>query len=78
MAILLAADVADTDGTVTCMALDRIALSSLAATLEDLVSRLGTLAAEADDDEEGALELLEVERQLLTASRRLTKATRFR
>lgn len=59
------------------MALDRIALSSLAATLEDLVARLASLAAEADDDEDGALELLEVERQLLSASRRLSKATRM-
>ncbi|MEZ5228742.1 MAG: hypothetical protein R2710_19375 [Acidimicrobiales bacterium] len=56
------------------MPLDVNALESLSATLDDLVRRLAAIAREAGDDEEIGVELREVERQLETASRRLTKA----
>lgn len=58
------------------MAIDRSALSSLSTSLDDLTRRIGALAAEADADEPGAVDLVEVERQLLTASRRLQKLVR--
>ncbi|MEM9561235.1 MAG: hypothetical protein AAGA93_01370 [Actinomycetota bacterium] len=58
------------------MPIDATALSSLSATLDDLTSRLGQLAAQADEDDDERGELLEVERQLLTANRRLEKLLR--
>lgn len=58
------------------MAIDYHLLSSLSATLDDLVARIGELARTADDDDDGAIDLQEVERQLTTASRRLTKVAR--
>ena len=58
------------------MAIDYHLLSSLSATLDDLVGRIGELARMADDDDEGAIDLQEVERQLTTASRRLAKVAR--
>ncbi len=60
------------------MAIDHSALSSLSTSLDDLTHRIGALADRADADEPGAVELLEVERQLLTASRRLQKLVRQR
>lgn len=56
------------------MPLDVNALDSLSASLDDLVDRLGSIAREAGDEDEIAIELREVERQLETASRRLVKA----
>ena len=58
------------------MALDTSALGSLSLSLDELVDRLSRLAAGVDEDEEIGSELREVERQLNTASRRLTKALR--
>jgi len=55
------------------MTLDRNALSSLSASLGDLTSRLGEVAREAGEDEDAVMEVLEVERQLSTAGRRLEK-----
>ena len=60
------------------MAIDHSALSSLSTSLDDLTGRIGALAAQADTDEPGAIDLVEVERQLLTASRRLQKLVRQR
>ncbi len=60
------------------MAIDYYLLSSLSATLEDVVRRLGEVARTADDDNDPVIDLLEVERQLTTASRRLAKITRPR
>ena len=60
------------------MAIDHSALSSLSTSLDDLTRRIGKLAAQADADEPGAVDLLEVERQLLTANRRLRKLVRQR
>ncbi len=57
------------------MPLDVSALGSLSTTLEELVQRLAELAADVGEDDEIGIELREVERQLHTASRRLTKAT---
>ena len=58
------------------MALDGNALSSISATLDELVDRIGRLAHDADDDEDALVELREVERQLQTSARRLTKIVR--
>lgn len=58
------------------MPLDSTALSSLSASLEDLTNRLGQLAGAGGDDDEDRNELLEVERQLQTAGRRLEKIVR--
>ncbi|MDH5521282.1 MAG: hypothetical protein OEZ14_12210, partial [Acidimicrobiia bacterium] len=60
------------------MAIDYHLLSSLSSTLEDVVRRLGEVARSADDDNDPVIDLLEVERQLTTASRRLAKITRPR
>ncbi|MGB5755373.1 MAG: hypothetical protein WBM50_00540 [Acidimicrobiales bacterium] len=55
------------------MSLDKNALSSLSATLADLTVRLGDVAREADGDDDTLIDVLEVERQLQTAGRRLEK-----
>ncbi len=60
------------------MAIDYHLLSSLSATLEDVVRRLGDVARSADDESDPVIDLLEVERQLTTASRRLAKISRPR
>lgn len=60
------------------MAIDYHLLSSLSSTLEDVVRRLGEVARSADDDNDPVIDLMEVERQLTTASRRLAKITRPR
>jgi len=58
------------------MPIDATALSSLSATLDDLTQRLGQLARDADEEDEDRGELLEVERQLQIAGRRLDKLLR--
>ena len=58
------------------MALDGNALSSISATLDELVKRIASLAQDADADDEALIELREVERQLQTSARRLTKIVR--
>ncbi len=58
------------------VAIDYHLLSSLSATLDDVVSRIGELSRTADEDDEAAIDLQEIERQLTTASRRLTKVIR--
>ncbi len=58
------------------MPLDAAALGSVSSSLDTLVERLRTLSADAQEDEDVVTELLEVERQLHTASRRLAKALR--
>ena len=60
------------------MAIDYHLLSSLSATLDELVGRIGELARSADEDDDVAIDLLEIERQLTTASRRLAKVARPR
>lgn len=60
------------------MAVDYHLLSSISASLDDLVRRLGEVARTADDENDPVVDLLEVERQLTTASRRLAKITRRR
>jgi flagellar biosynthesis/type III secretory pathway chaperone len=53
-------------------------LSSIAATLEDLTRRIGSLAEQsgAMNDEESASELFAVERALTSATRRLNRLNR--
>lgn len=58
------------------MPIDSTALSSLSATLDDLTERLGQLAMDAHEDDEDRGELLEVQRQLQIAGRRLDKLLR--
>ncbi len=58
------------------MPIDSTALSSLSATLDDRTSRLGHLAAGGDEEDEERGELLEIERQLQIAGRRLDKLVR--
>lgn len=58
------------------MAIDRHLLSSLSSTLDDVVARIGEVARAADETDEGAIDLREIERQLMTASRRLAKVAR--
>jgi hypothetical protein len=56
--------------------LDRSALSSLSASLAEVTERLGQVARAAGVDDDGTQEVLEVERQLQTAGRRLEKVLR--
>lgn len=58
------------------MPINASALGSLSLTLQEMVDRLGELAAGVGDDDEIGGELREVQRQLHTASRRLDKAVR--
>ncbi len=58
------------------MPIDNTALSSLSASLDDITRRIGRLATDADEDDDDRGELLEVERQLETANRRLDKLLR--
>jgi hypothetical protein len=58
------------------MPLDSTALSSLSASLDELTSRLRNLAEAGEEEDEDRGELLEVERQLRTAARRLEKIVR--
>lgn len=58
------------------MGLDANALGSISSSLDELVRRIGNLATEAQDDDDALSELREVERQLQTSSRRLTKIVR--
>ncbi len=58
------------------LALDGNALGSISATLDELVDRIGKLADAAGAEDEALVELREVERQLQTAGRRLTKIVR--
>lgn len=58
------------------MPLDKSTLSSLSASLNDLTIRLGDVARDAGDNDDALIELLEVERQLQTATRRLEKILR--
>ena len=60
------------------MPIDHTALSSLSSSLDDLTRRLGGLARDGDEDDDDRGELLEVERQLQTAGRRLEKILRRR
>jgi hypothetical protein len=52
------------------------ALSSVASSLDDLVRRVKATADELGSDDEVGAELLEVERQLQAAVRRLSKLSR--
>ncbi len=58
------------------MGLDANALGSISSSLDDLVRRIGDLATDAQDDDDALSELREVERQLQTSARRLTKIAR--
>lgn len=58
------------------MALDGNALGSISYSLDDLIERIGELADRANDEDEALIELREVERQLHTSARRLTKIVR--
>ena len=58
------------------MSLDKNALSSLSASLADLTTRIGEVARAAGEDEDALIDVLEVERQLQTATRRLEKIVR--
>ena len=53
---------------------DRAELSSLSTMLQDVTSRLAGIAeAKANQDQSGAAELFEIERDLQSAARRLAK-----
>ena len=58
------------------MPLDSHALGSIAASLQELTERIGHLTSGSSDDDEALVEVREVERQLQTAGRRLTKILR--
>lgn len=58
------------------MSLDPAALSSIASSLEDLTGRLSGMADGLDEEDEFGLEMLEVERLLQGASRRLGRIAR--
>ena len=55
------------------MTIDKTALSSLAASLDELTRRLAELSSTAEEDDDDRSELNEIERQLQTAARRLDK-----
>lgn len=55
------------------MTIDKTALSSLAASLDELTRRLAELSSTAEEDDDDRSELNEIERQLQTAGRRLDK-----
>ena len=56
--------------------LDISTLGSISASLDDLNTRLSEIADNAGENDEAAIDLLEVERLLRTANRRLTKILR--
>lgn len=64
------------EGALQRMSLDQNALSSLSASLADLTNRLGEVARAAGEDDDAVIDVLEVQRQLQTASRRLEKVLR--
>jgi hypothetical protein len=68
--------VADDKTPEDAVAIDYHLLSSLSATLDDVVRRIGELARTAGDDDDAAIDLQEIERQLTTAGRRLNKVVR--
>jgi len=58
------------------MPLDISALSSISASLDELIARLEHIAKQGGEEDEAAGEVLEVERTLRTSSRRLNKILR--
>ena len=58
------------------MSLDPAALSSIASSLEDLTRRLSDMSDRLDEEDEFGLEMLEVERLLQGAGRRLNRVAR--
>ena len=58
------------------MSLDPAALSSIASSLEDLTRRLSDMSDQLHEEDEFGLEMLEVERLLQGASRRLNRVAR--
>jgi len=58
------------------VSLDPAALSSIASSLEDLTRRLSDMSDRLDEEDEFGLEMLEVERLLQGAGRRLNRVAR--
>ena len=58
------------------MSLDPAALSSIASSLEDLTRRLSDMSDRLDEEDAFGLEMLEVERLLQGAGRRLNRVAR--
>ncbi len=58
------------------MGLDVNALDSMSATLHELTDRISHLLADANEEDDAVAELREVERQLQSSTRRLTKIVR--
>lgn len=58
------------------MSISASSLSSIGATLDDLVRRVRVAADDLGPDDDVGAELIEVERQLQATARRLTRLTR--
>ena len=58
------------------MGLDVNALDSMSATLHELTDRISHLLADTNEEDDAVAELREVERQLQSSTRRLTKIVR--
>ncbi len=58
------------------MSLDAASLSSIAWSLEDLTRRISEMTGTLDEEDEFGLEMLEVERLLQGAGRRLDRISR--
>ena len=60
------------------MSLDRVALGTIAMSLEELVHRLEAETVKAGENDEMAIALLDIERQLQSCVRRFNAAVRTR
>ena len=58
--------------------MDRVALGTLAMSLDELIERLGVETEKATDDDEMAVALLDIERQLQSCARRFNSTLRKR
>jgi hypothetical protein len=60
------------------VSLDRVALGTIAMSLDELINRLGAETANADDNDEISVALLDIERQLQSCARRFNSTLRKR
>ncbi|MBT8240367.1 MAG: hypothetical protein KJN63_03990 [Acidimicrobiia bacterium] len=60
------------------MSLDRVALGTIAMSLDELIDRLGAETVKANEHDEIAVALLDIERQLQSCARRFNSTLRRR
>ncbi|MFW2383552.1 MAG: hypothetical protein ACN4GZ_17495 [Acidimicrobiales bacterium] len=60
------------------MSLDRVALGTIAMSLDELIDRLGAETVKASENDDIAIALLDIERQLQSCARRFNSTLRKR